>query len=223
MVGAPETAWLGSSLAFGEPEAGNLLRTVVAAHTGTPRDTSKGEALLSEVELLKIESDFSEGISAVQAVDIFRARGARFSEATFRKYVQLDLLPRSRRVGRKGKHRGSMGVYPAKTVRRINTIKRLMSDGYTIDQIQQQFLRYTNLVEQLEEGFEEIFQRLDEDVKGVELAVKVKKKAVRELEEAQKCAVRLMELLGNVMEKASAPSRSTYRSTGAAGSAEDLL
>ena len=40
-------------------------------------------------------------------------RGEPLSEATFRKYVQLGLLPRSVRVGRKGKHRGSQGLYPA--------------------------------------------------------------------------------------------------------------
>ena len=34
----------------------------------------------------------------------------KFSEATLRKYVQLGLLPRSVRVGRKGKHQGSQGI-----------------------------------------------------------------------------------------------------------------
>ena len=34
-------------------------------------------------------------------MEIFRPKGVRLSEATFRKYVQAGLLPRSRRVGRK--------------------------------------------------------------------------------------------------------------------------
>jgi len=36
-------------------------------------------------------------------LDVFPPRGIRFSEATLRKYVQLGLLPRSVRVGQKGK------------------------------------------------------------------------------------------------------------------------
>src|SRR4029077_4261491 len=85
------------------------------------------------------------------------------SEASFRKYVQQNLLPRSRRVGRKGKHRGSLGVYPAKTVRRINTVKRLMADGFTIEEIQGQFLLYTDLVEGVAEHFAELGTRLAAD------------------------------------------------------------
>jgi hypothetical protein len=70
----------------------------------------------------------------------------------FRKYVQQGLLPRSRRVGRKGKNKGSLGLYPAKTVRRIDHVKRLMGEGYTIEQIQAQFLQFTDLVENVERG-----------------------------------------------------------------------
>ena len=51
------------------------------------------------------------GIGA-QIVEAFTDAGVRLSEATFRKWVQLGLLPRSRRVGRKGKHQGSLGLYP---------------------------------------------------------------------------------------------------------------
>ena len=209
-----------------EQRESDILRDVLAAHVNGNKKTQEGgyeEPLLTPAELAEIEKRFAEGVSAVQAVDIFRARGARFSEASFRKYVQLGLLPRSRRVGRKGKHRGSMGLYPTKTIRRINTIKRLMSEGYTIDEIQQQFLRYTNVVEQLEEGLTEIFHRLSEDVEHDGMAVKTKKRVVRELAEAQKAADRMMELLGSIVEGANATTRSTYKSTGAAGSAEDLL
>ena len=104
---------------------------------------------------------YAEGITAVQIVDVFTSRGIKFSEASFRKYVQQGLLPRSRRVGRKGKHRGSLGVYPAKTVRRINTVKQLMADGHTIEEIQGQFLLYTDLVEGVAENLAELWTRLD--------------------------------------------------------------
>ena len=88
-------------------------------------------------------------MSVQQIVDAFTAEGERLTEATFRKYVQLGLVPRSRRVGRKGKHQGSLGLYPATAVRRINAIKRLMAENYTIEDIQQQFLRFRDEIEAL--------------------------------------------------------------------------
>src|SRR6185436_7910159 len=66
-------------------------------------------ALLTEEELRAIEGTYAEGITAVQIVEVFTSRGIKLSEASFRKYVQQGLLPRSKRVGRKGKHRGSLG------------------------------------------------------------------------------------------------------------------
>jgi hypothetical protein len=65
---------------------------------------AKGRAsgLLVEEELSEIERQWPGGLTSRQIVDVFTARGFRFSEATLRKYVQLGLLPRSIRVGRKG-------------------------------------------------------------------------------------------------------------------------
>jgi hypothetical protein len=42
-------------------------------------------------------------------------------------------------VGRKGKHRGSQGLYPATVVRQIDAIRRLMAQGHTIEEIQREF------------------------------------------------------------------------------------
>src|SRR5438270_4793057 len=67
----------------------------------------------------QLELTYPQGISASQIVDFFAPRGVKLAQATFRKYVQLGLLPRSRRVGEKGKHRGSRGLYPASAIRRI--------------------------------------------------------------------------------------------------------
>ena len=80
------------------------------------------------------------GLSTQEIVEIFAARGERLSEATFRKYVQQGLLPRSVRVGRKGKHRGSQGRYPASVVRQIEAVRALMAQGFTIQDIQREFL-----------------------------------------------------------------------------------
>lgn len=86
-----------------------------------------------------LEREHAGGLSTQQVVELFTGRGGPLSEATFRKYVQLGLLPRSVRVGRKGKHRGSQGLYPPTVVRQIESIRRLMAQGYTIQEIKQEF------------------------------------------------------------------------------------
>lgn len=181
------------------------------------------EGLFSDDELRALEESHADGITAVQIVDIFANRGVRFSEATFRKYVQQGLLPRSRRVGRKGKHRGSLGVYPAKTVRRINAIKRLMADGYTIEEIQEQFLRYTDVLETLDEGIAEVFAGFEQEVVGPRFRGPARRDLERELAEARRMADELLRRIDDIARRIAAPERGRYRSTGAAGSAEDLL
>lgn len=178
---------------------------------------------MSEAELADIEATYEDGITAVQVVDLFASRGVRLSEASFRKYVQQGLLPRSRRVGRKGKHRGSMGVYPAKTVRRINDIKRLMGEGHTIEQIQAQFLRYANVIENLREGFSELFDRFDEEVEQPHFDKQTRREVTREVRDAKKDADELMDRLDDISRRVSQPRGDEYRNAGAAGSAEDLL
>jgi hypothetical protein len=184
--------------------------------------TPRSAGLLSEEELSAIEGTYREGITAVQIVEVFTSRGVKFSEASFRKYVQQGLLPRSRRVGRKGKHRGSLGVYPAKTVRRINAVKQLMTDGYTIEEIQADFLQFTDLVENLAEGFAELLGRLDRDAE-TRLDAASRKALAKDLAEARRAADEVMRRLEDLARKVAAPAADRIRRTGAAGSAEDLL
>lgn len=108
-----------------------MVRRTLSAHVAEP---------WSDEELAELERTHAEGLSTQQVVELLAERGERISEATFRKYVQLGLLPRSVRVGRKGKHRGSQGLYPATIVRQIELIRRLMAEGYTIQEIQDEFL-----------------------------------------------------------------------------------
>jgi DNA-binding transcriptional MerR regulator len=86
-------------------------------------------------------------------VRLFESKGAKLSASTFRKYVQVGLLPRSRRVGRKGKHTGSTGLYPVEVVRRINLIKRMMVEGMTIEDIRESFVALKNRLDDVEHGF----------------------------------------------------------------------
>jgi DNA-binding transcriptional MerR regulator len=100
--------------------------------------------LLTPDEIDRIEREFPDGLTARAIVEIFQPKGVRLSEATFRKYVQAELLPQSRRVGRKGKHRGSLGIYPVGAVRRINAIKKMMAEGLTLEDIRRSFLYFKN-------------------------------------------------------------------------------
>ena len=181
-----------------------------------PAATTSGSRnqLLAEDELRGIEGQYADGITAVQIVDVFTSRGIKFSEASFRKYVQQGLLPRSKRVGRKGKHRGSLGVYPAKTVRRINHVKKLMADGHTIEEIQGQFLLYTDLVEGVGEHLDELWNRLAADIGQLE--PKIKKECDRELTELRRTGGDLVERLGELTRRVAAPRTQSLRLAGAA-------
>ena len=98
--------------------------------------------------------------------EIFRAKGVRLSESTFRKYVQHGLLPRSRRVGQKGKHRGSQGLYPVEVVRRINVIKKMMADGHTLEEIRRSFVFFKNHIDQVERGLMEVLGGFETELSG---------------------------------------------------------
>jgi DNA-binding transcriptional MerR regulator len=117
--------------------------------------------MLSEAELVEIERDFPEGLSVQQIVDIWTAHGERLTEATFRKYVQLGLLPRSVRVGKKGKHRGSQGLYPVTALRQLDHLRGLMRQGFTIEQIQREFLFVRGDLEALQRQLERVFTAID--------------------------------------------------------------
>ncbi len=189
-----------------------------AAGTATP---SAKRGLLDDASLHAIETTHAEGLTAVQIVDVFTSRGVKFSEASFRKYVQQGLLPRSRRVGRKGKHRGSLGLYPAKTVRRINRVKQYMADGYTIEEIQDQFLNYTDLIETITESLTDLWSRLDDDLDAVEPVLR--RELQHELSEIHRDGDRLVDRLSTLERRVAAPRTDTLRLAGAAGSAEDLF
>ena len=115
--------------------------------------------------LAQLEKAHAAGFSSVEILDVFARHDVQLSEATLRKYVQLGLLPRSVRVGRKGKHQGSQGIYPVGVVRQILRIKQMMAESYTIDQIQREFLFIRSEVEQLESMLARIFKKLESVLK----------------------------------------------------------
>ena len=117
--------------------------------------------MIDDPTLSQLERKYAAGLSSVEILDVFASHDVSLSEATLRKYVQLGLLPRSVRVGRKGKHQGSQGMYPVSVIRQILRIKQMMAESYTIEQIQREFLFIRNDVEQLEQMLNRIFKKLD--------------------------------------------------------------
>ncbi len=131
-----------------------------------PVQSNRAAGLLVDDEIDEIERQSPDGLTSRQIVDVFTARGIRFSEATLRKYVQLGLLPRSVRVGRKGKHRGSCGIYPSDVVRRVNQVRAMMAADLTIEDIQKSFVRFKDEIERVEKGVRELIAGFEREAKG---------------------------------------------------------
>jgi DNA-binding transcriptional MerR regulator len=113
--------------------------------------------LLRPEEIERIERDHAQGLPARVIVDAFASKGARMTEATFRKYVQAGLLPRSRRVGKKGKHQGSQGLYPVSALRRMNAIRQMMAQGLTLEDIKASFVVFRNHLDLAGNELTEVF------------------------------------------------------------------
>ena len=131
---------------------------------------------ITDDELERLEREHPQGLTSAEILNAFSSRDIKFSEATLRKYVQLGLLPRSIRVGRKGKHQGSQGMYPAGVVRQIQTIKDMMAQDYTIEQISREFLFVRSDLQLLEQTLSQIFAKIEHVIKdrkaaGIHLTV----------------------------------------------------
>ena len=186
-----------------------------------------GSGAFSDRDLDAVERAHGDGLTSAQVVELFRARGTKLSEATFRKYVQLGLLPRSRRVGRKGKHQGSMGLYPSTVVRRVNAIKQMMAESYTIEEIQRSFLRFKDEIEAVERGLKELFGGFEREFKAPEFDVGRRKALGKELAEARRVAGdlvgRIEGLERQIVQPLERAARARAFSSGASGGAGDLL
>ena len=126
------------------------------------RSEVRVEPVYSTEEVRRLEKAHPEGLPAAAVVELLKQRGFVLAEATFRKYVQLGLLPRSKRVGRKGKHRGSHGLYPASVVGIISDIRQLMQSGLTLEEIQQSSLSYSLEIDHLRRATDALVTRLEE-------------------------------------------------------------
>jgi hypothetical protein len=159
-----------------------------------------------EADLRAIEAAHPRGMTVQQIVDAFAARGEKLTEATFRKYVQLGLLPRSVRVARKGKRRGSQGLYPAAVVRQIDQIRRLMGQGYTMEEIQREFLFVRGDIEELAHKLERIYAAV-EGVLAERRGDAADDFAARELEAAKELGRALLARLTGIEKRMSMRAR----------------
>lgn len=178
---------------------------------------------LEERELQEIEQSWPNGLTSRQLVDVFETRGVRFSEATLRKYVQLGLLPRSVRVGRKGKHRGSCGIYPAHVVRRVNAVKGMMAENLTIEEIQRSFVRFKDEIDGVEKDLRELLSGFEREAKSPAAHTPEKRRDLeQEIVEAKRAAGELVRRIANLERRLSEPSESATSAATAVGGGNDL-
>jgi DNA-binding transcriptional MerR regulator len=152
----------------------------------------------SHDELRELQTKFKDGITSVELIALVNDRGFRFSESTLRKYVQLGLLPRSKRVGRKGQRRGSIGLYPPQIISHIMAIKRGLKADRTLDDI-----RYRATVLSELEALSGAFAGIADGMKALlayETDTKVKEHLERELNAAEIDFEKLLKRLQGAMQ-----------------------
>lgn len=161
---------------------------------------------LDDEAIARIEAAHPQGLTSQAILDALDGTRFKISEATLRKWVQLGLLPRSVRVGRKGKHQGSQGIYPVAVIRQIKRIKEMMALDYTIEEIQREFLFARSDIEETE-------RTLGRAIDGLEKAVieragaPAAKSLRRDLDEARELAGQLVDKLTEIENKLTMQAR----------------
>jgi hypothetical protein len=184
----------------------------------SPSPATRG--LLDEREIEEIERAWPNGLTSRQIVDVFETRGIRFSEATLRKYVQLGLLPRSVRVGRKGKHRGSCGLYPAHVVRRVNVVKGMMASDRTIEEIQRSFARFKDEIESVENDVRDLIAGFEREARAPAVDPEGRRELEREITEAKRAAGELVRRISSLERRISAQAAESPAGGATAGGSD---
>jgi DNA-binding transcriptional MerR regulator len=165
-------------------------------------------APLSDAQLAAIERRYPNGVTSREILEIFAEHGQGLTQATFRKYVQLGLLPRSRRVGRKGKFQGSQGIYPVGAIRRLNLVRRLMRENLTLEQILRSFRRFKDQIEELEQALLKVLSDLEEEVRAQPLPEGRRRALLHDLTQTRRIARQVVRELERVEgDLARAPGR----------------
>lgn len=167
----------------------------------SPSASTQGNATRwSEADLRDVERVYGEGLNVQEIVELFVERGERLTEATFRKYVQHGLLPRSVRVGRKGQRRGSQGLYPPSTVRQLVWVRKLMAQGLTIEEIRENLSFVPGDVELLKKQMKRLFSSFRTSLK-TRRQQSIAEDLGFDIERAEKTAEELFERLSSIQRK----------------------
>ena len=136
--------------------------------------------------------------------------------------MQLGLLPRSIRVGRKGKHRGSCGVYPAHVIRRVNAVKGMMAEDRTIEEIQRSFARFKDDIDTVEKDLRDLIASFEREAKGPSRDADGRRELERGIVEAKRAAGELVRRISTLERRIS--NRAADESAGgtAIGGGSDL-
>ena len=185
------------------------------------------KTLLTAQELADIERNYADGLTLAQLLEAFSERQVHLSEATFRKYVQLGLIGRSKRVGRKGKHQGSLGMYPVSTVGQLNTIREMMAAHYTIEDIQRSFLRFRNSLSALKKMTTEMLALFQVEIEQAHFSKTQKKELQKEWTALQQQSEAWLDRMARMEQALVSPLQRSAReknfASGAGMGADDLL
>ncbi|HEX3867961.1 MAG TPA: hypothetical protein VHV78_14465, partial [Gemmatimonadaceae bacterium] len=122
---------------------------------------------------------------------------------------------------------GSLGLYPAVVVRRIDAIKRMMAESYTIEEIQRSFLRFKDEIEAVERGLKELFVGFERELRAPEFDAGRRKQLTKEMTDARRVADDLVGRIEGLERQIVSPleraARARAFSSGASGGAGDLL
>ena len=162
-------------------------------------DTKLRMGVLSSEEIRNLEMAYPLGIPSSMIVDVFVQSGHRFSEATLRKYVQLGLLPNAKRVGAKGRNRGSSGLYPVTVMRQINDIKAALDRGATLEEIRLSTVGLQGEVWDLQRTYERTVGRFKEALQRPERSGRPQLR--QELEQRRRVIDRELQALGRLAEQ----------------------
>lgn len=161
---------------------------------------------LDDEAISRIEATHASGLTSQGILDALDGTKFKISEATLRKWVQLGLLPRSVRVGRKGKHQGSQGMYPVGVVRQIKRIKEMMAADFTIDEIVREFLFARSDIEETERVLGRAIDNLERAIADRAGAL-VAKQLERDIDEARGLTEQLVDKLTEIESKMTMQAR----------------
>jgi len=127
------------------------------------------------------------------------------------------------RVGRKGKHRGSCGIYPAHVIRRVNAVKGMMAENLTIEEIHRSFARFKDDIDTVEKDLRDLLSNFEREVKAPAAQNLEKRREIeREIVDAKRAATELVRRIASLERRLSEREESGASSTAAVGGGNDL-